>query len=332
MAVNAAQAGDKQVIEDMFKLTGTRTSLSANELCNHILHTAYMGTENSSGTTKNRAESLAKAVGSFHVTFCIDLIVKAILTVFSSISAPSQTIVNAPRYSVKGGSDAEDLALQNIQARIRMVMAYLCAQLFPWLRRKPSFLLVLSSANVDEALRGYMTKYDCSSGDINPIGGICKSDLKQMLIWASSKFEIPAIKEIADAKPTAELRPLDESSADYTQLDEDEMGMTYDELSIYGKLRKVSRCGPVTMFVKLLEVWSHLTPLVIADKVKRFFKYYAINRHKMTTLTPSYHAENYSPDDNRFDLRQFLYNCLWPRQFRTIDDIAAQRMEHSKSI
>ena len=27
----------------------------------------------------------------------------------------------------------------------------------------------------------------------------------------------------------------------------------------------------------------------------------------MTTITPSYHAENYSPDDNRYDLRQFLY-------------------------
>lgn len=27
----------------------------------------------------------------------------------------------------------------------------------------------------------------------------------------------------------------------------------------------------------------------------------------MTTLTPSYHAEQYSPDDNRFDLRPFLY-------------------------
>ena len=37
-------------------------------------------------------------------------------------------------------------------------------------------------------------------------------------------------------------------------------------------------------------------------------RYYAINRHKTTVLTPSYHAENYSPDDNRFDHRQFLYN------------------------
>ena len=36
----------------------------------------------------------------------------------------------------------------------------------------------------------------------------------------------------------------------------------------------------------------------------------------MTTLTPSYHAEAYSPDDNRFDLRPFLYSSRWPWQFR----------------
>ena len=31
-------------------------------------------------------------------------------------------------------------------------------------------MLVLGSANVDEGLRGYLTKYDCSSADVNPIG------------------------------------------------------------------------------------------------------------------------------------------------------------------
>ena len=39
----------------------------------------------------------------------------------------------------------------------------------------------------------------------------------------------------------------------------------------------------------------------------------------MTTLTPSYHAETYSPDDNRYDHRQFLYNVKWPWQFDCID-------------
>ena len=49
------------------------------------------------------------------------------------------------------------------------------------------------------------------------------------------------------------------------------------------------------------------------------FRYYSINRHKMTTLTPSYHAEVYSPDDNRFDHRPFLYNTRWSWQFAAID-------------
>lgn len=31
--------------------------------------------------------------------------------------------------------------------------------------------------------------------------------------------------------------------------------------------------------------------------------------------------QNYSPEDNRYDLRQFLYNTRWPWQFRCIDQL-----------
>jgi NAD+ synthase (glutamine-hydrolysing) len=189
--------------------------------------------------------------------------VAAVISVF--VSAMSMT----PRYVVHGGSNTEDLALQNIQARLRMVTAYLFAQLLPWARYGKGFLLVLGSANVDEGLRGYMTKYDCSSADLNPIGAICKGDLKKMLLWASKTFHNPVLAEIASAPPTAELRPivvdtdnsnssnesLDATSSapqEHSQLDEEEMGMTYDELGHYGKLRKLSRCGPVSMYVFLV--------------------------------------------------------------------------------
>jgi len=57
----------------------------------------------------------------------------------------------------------------------------------------------------------------------------------------------------------------------------------------------------------------------ISQKVKDFFRGYSINRHKSTVITPSYHAEAYSPDDNRFDLRPFLYNVRWTWQFAAID-------------
>ena len=60
-------------------------------------------------------------------------------------------------------------------------------------------------------------------------------------------------------------------------------------------------------------------------------RYYSINRHKMTTLTPSYHAEVYSPDDNRFDHRPFLYNARWSWQFAAIDS-AVESLDSRETI
>jgi len=38
------------------------------------------------------------------------------------------------------------------------------------------------------SLRGYVTKYDCSSADINPIGGISKTDLRRFIKYCASHF------------------------------------------------------------------------------------------------------------------------------------------------
>lgn len=201
-----------------------------------------------------------------------------------------------------------------------MVLSYLFAQLMLWVRNRPGGLLVLGSSNVDEALRGYMTKYDCSSADINPIGGICKNDLKKFLGYCKVKFDLPILANILEAPPTAELEPLVDGQV--AQSDERDMGMTYAELTEFGKLRKQNHCGPYSMFCRLVGMWKdECTPQEVADKVKHFFRCYAINRHKMTVLTPSYHAESYSPDDNRFDHRPFLYRANWSWQFRAIDDV-----------
>jgi len=109
------------------------------------------------------------------------------------------------------------------------------------------------------------------------------------------------------------------------------MGMTYAELAWFGRLRKVHRCGPFSMYCNLLQaegIWANMAPGTVASKVKHFFRSHAINRHKMTTLTPSYHAENYSPDDNRFDHRPFLYPYAFTAQFAAIDaDVAARAGE-----
>lgn len=312
--------GEGPVTAEVRRLLGLKEGVEVptdpKALAKCVLHTCFMTTENSSRTTRRRAATLAEQIGAYHSTITIDAVVSAVVGVFRSLTGKT------PRFQSRGGTSAEDLALQNIQARLRMIMAYLLAQLLPWVRGRQGFLLVLGSANVDEALRGYMTKYDCSSADLNPIGGISKVDLKLFLAWAARERGYTALAEIAAASPTAELQPRAEGAGEddgHSQVDEEDMGMTYAELSQFGRLRKVARCGPVSMFHNLLAMWRHLSPAEIAVKVKRFFFYYSVNRHKMTTLTPSYHAEEYSPDDNRFDLRQFLYPTRWTRQFAVID-------------
>ncbi|XP_041973057.1 glutamine-dependent NAD(+) synthetase [Aricia agestis] len=323
----AVQKGDNQVLFDVRKILCQSDYAPSDpmELCNRLLVTCYMATENSSQETKQRASQLASEIGSYHFPVVIDSAVSAVLGIFTAATGL------VPKFRAQGGCPRQNLALQNIQARLRMVVSYLLAQLMLWARGRPGGLLVLGSSNVDEALRGYVTKYDCSSADVNPIGGISKTDLKAFLVYAKNRFFLPSLSEILGAPPTAELEPL--AGGQVAQTDEADMGMTYAELAEFGRLRKTLNCGPYSMFQKLAHAWAgKCTPHEVGEKVKHFFRCYAINRHKSTVLTPACHAEAYAPDDNRFDHRPFLYRVHWNWQFRCIDDAVAQMSQERRSV
>jgi len=336
------------------------------DLCGKIFATCYMASQYSGDETTGRAADLAKAIGANHTSIAIQPITDAIIATYQATQFHSEQVNQATvKKEVKfHASGTEDIALQNIQARTRMVMAYFMGQIIPWATDEgeaPGWgsLLILGSANVDEALRGYYTKYDCSAADINPIGGINKRDLKAFLKWAATEPHpcvqgMACLDDVAEAVPTAELRP-DEEGVEESQSDEKDMGMSYEELGDLGYCRKVDHCGPLSSFLKLRAKWNHkrgewkspadnataITPSIrvkvqpsmfeekVAQKVKDFFFYHVINRHKMTTLTPSYHAENYSPDDNRFDLRPFLCPAMFDVQFAAIDELVTEARAHS---
>ncbi|KAF2193783.1 putative glutamine-dependent NAD(+) synthetase [Zopfia rhizophila CBS 207.26] len=327
IVMDALKEGNAQVNADVQRVAGAYEAegwlpKTPQELCNRIFHTVYMGmASQSSKETRSRAERLARDIGSYHTDMNIDDVFHAEKNLLT------QSTGFEPNFKVHGGTVAANLALQNIQARTRMVTAYYFAQMLPSVRGRPGGggLLVLGSANVDEALRGYLTKYDCSSADINPIGSISKTDLKRFISWARHSFSLPILEEFIEATPTAELEPI---TSDYVQSDEADMGMTYVELSVFGKLRKEAKLGPYGMFQRLLHDWKdQYSPREVAVKVKRFHHFYAINRHKMTTITPAYHAEGYSPDDNRFDLRPFLYPAQYDSwSFKRIDE-EVERLE-----
>ncbi|SZF03506.1 unnamed protein product [Blumeria hordei] len=326
MVMKAVEANNKQVIRDLLRIVGEpedsqwRPSHVKDISC-RLFHTCYIGTSNSSAGTRQIAKELADAMGSYHLDINMDAVVSALTILFIAVTSFT------PKFAVHGGSSTENLALQNIQARLRMVIAYLFAQLLPLVRKRQGggSLLVLGSGNLSEQLRGYYTKYDNSSADINPIGGIDKTDLVLFVKWARAQFNMPILDRVIEATPTAELEPITEA---YVQSDEDQMGFTYAELGVMGRLRKVAKCGPWAMYNKLLHIWRNkYTPMEISEKTRRFFYYYSVNRHKQVVLTPALHSENYGCDDNRFDLRPILYpGFSWP--FEKMKAHATKMMEN----
>uniref|UniRef100_A0A2P2JMK4 Glutamine-dependent NAD(+) synthetase n=1 Tax=Rhizophora mucronata TaxID=61149 RepID=A0A2P2JMK4_RHIMU len=155
LVVKEIANGDEQVQADAIRIgryTDGQFPVDSKEFAKRIFYTVYMGTENSSDATRKRAKLLAEEIGSWHLDVSIDGVISALLSLFQTLTGKQ------PRYKVDGGSNIENLGLQNIQARIRMVLAFMLASLLPWVHNKPGFYLVLGSSNVDEGLRGYLTK------------------------------------------------------------------------------------------------------------------------------------------------------------------------------
>lgn len=264
------------------------------DICNNILVTACLTTSSTPSKSKVNSQAIADEIGSVHYNMDIDKIISAFVDTFNE------------NFSTKCDFSNHKNELNHLQSRVKMVLSYMLAGLVPWAQqRKGSFLLVLSSGNLDEMITGALTKYDTTSGDINPIGGLSKSRIKSFLQYCHKELKYSSLKPILN--DILDTIPKSEMNVEYS--------MTYEELSFMGKLRKEYKCGPYSMFRSLLNIWTDKKSDEVLEKVKLFFKKYSINRHKATIITPSLHCESYSIDDNRFDLRQFLYNTEWNFQF-----------------
>jgi NH3-dependent NAD+ synthetase len=60
------------------------------------------------------------------------------------------------------------------------------------------------------------------------------------IAWAQVHYKLPCLEGFLTAVPTAELEPITDT---YVQSDEADMGMTYDELTAFGRLRKVNKAS-----------------------------------------------------------------------------------------
>lgn len=148
LVISAIKDENQTVIATVKRMFGDAPlPKTPQELCNRVLHTIYMGmSKQSSKETRQRAKDLSDAMGSYHINLDIDTVYQA----------QKDLVTNAlgfdAKFKVEGGSEAENLMLQNVQARSRMVTAYEFAQILPTTRKLAGGggLLVLGSANVGE--------------------------------------------------------------------------------------------------------------------------------------------------------------------------------------
>jgi NAD+ synthase len=106
---------------------------------------------------------------------------------------------------------AQRLAEANLKPRLRMVTLYYLANRLG--------CLVVGSSNRSELAVGYFTKYGDGGADILPLGNLVKSQVRDM----AAHLAIP--QQIIDKPPSAGLWS--------GQTDEEEMGLTYEELDRY---------------------------------------------------------------------------------------------------
>lgn len=289
------------------------------EIMSHILYTAYLPTEYSSKESRDQAQGIANFVGCSHFEMDITPLVKQFRHIAQIFLGKD------PKFASEGGTLAEDLSLQNVQARTRMVVTYLLAQLAPSKFNRKGFLLTLGTGNVNETILGYFTKYDCSSGDINLIGSLSKKNIYKVYDHFYKKTKNEWIKKIWDATPSAELRPQDKDGV--AQTDETEIGLTYNDIFTFTQLRNVSEYGIVSTYEYLRQAFPDMDHDLLFNKVKTFYEKYRKNRHKTVVLTPSVHISSNSCDDSRYDFRPFMYGGDNSYEFRAIEKLIEEQKE-----
>ncbi len=106
----------------------------------------------------------------------------------------------------------------NLKPRLRMTTLYYFANNLNY--------LVVGSSNKCELGIGYFTKYGDSGADIMPLGNLVKRQVREM----ARCLQVPRV--IIDKPPSAGLW--------HGQTDEQEMGLTYDDLDSYFSSQEVS--------------------------------------------------------------------------------------------
>lgn len=239
------------------------------ELTKRLLFCAYQGTENSSNDTLTSAKEVATELGATFYHWNID---DALHVYTSKIeSAVGQQL----------SWQTHDVALQNIQARVRAP--------FIWFLTNLKNGLLLTTSNRSEGDVGYCTMDGDTAGGLAPIAGVDKSFVQHWLRWAEVHLGFRSLSHVNQLAPSAELRPLAERQTDESDLMPYALMVQIEELAIFNRLS-------VRDVFETLKTKAEYSEADLRKFVGKFFRLWQRNQWKRERLAPGFHLDEFNVD------------------------------------
>ena len=256
----------------MPQLAGATT---AAEIVRGLLVCVYQSTQNSGDVTRSAARQVAAAIGAEFLEFDVEPLVKLYV----------DTVSQALGRKLDWATD--DIALQNIQARVRSPSV--------WMLANVRGALLVSTSNRSEAAVGYATMDGDTSGGISPIAGIDKAFLRRWLRWLEQRGPegvgpIPALAAVNQQAPTAELRPAAAAQTDEADL------MPYELLDAIERAAIRDKHDPLETFKQMRADFCQYSLEQLHTWVERFFRLWCRNQWKRERYAPSFHVDDENLD------------------------------------
>ena len=262
-------------LEKFGHVTGLGDSGDPSAAVARLLTCVYQASANSSGTTREAARAVAGAVGARFLEFEIGELVDGF----------TRMVEGGLGRKMDWGRD--DIALQNIQARVRAPGVWMVANL--------QNALLLATSNRSEAAVGYATMDGDTCGGLSPIAGIDKAFLREWLQWLEKDGPegvgpIPALAAVNRQAPTAELRPRGSGQTDEGDL------MPYPLLDAIERAAIRDKLSPCDVFDRMAGLFPEHGPERLAAWIDRFFRLWCRNQWKRERYAPSFHLDDENLD------------------------------------
>ncbi len=242
-----------------------------------IVTCIYQKTEHSSHETLHAAKELSRELKVKFVETDIQPALDYYLKVSEDIALQNFSWDNR----------SHDIALQNIQARCRVQL--------PWMLANLEGKVLLATTNRSEAAVGYTTMDGDSAGGLAPLGGVDKAFICEWLEWAkinsSGGLEpLTSLRHVLAVEATAELKP-----AEFQQTDEKDL-MPFPILKRIEEMYVLDKLPAIRLPGLLQKDFPSFTLNQLEGYAEKFVRLWQASQWKRERLAPSFHIFNYTLD------------------------------------